>query len=242
MKFIKSLLGDKKGSATSDTRFDKLMDEPTEPVVEPASEQLPLQDTPTVTETPEASRTNIWDLDGDADDTAPTISAAPRSGQRVRNNRTRVIGFVDSGPEEPDPFSDTPLAPPLERVRYPVGWLIVTDGPGSGYCFALIAGMSQIGRGEDQAIRLDFGDNAISRNNHAAVVYDPNEKTFLLGHGGKANIVRLNGKPVISNETLKDGDEIHIGETKLELITLGKRTFDWMSGDDGEDLDDVAIA
>jgi len=242
MKFIKSLLGDKSGSATSDPRFEKLKDEPAEPIVQPEPEQLPLRDAESTDTAPDTARTNIWDLDGDSDADAPKISTAPQTGQRVRNNRTRVIGFVDSGPEEADPFSDSPLAPPLERVRYPVGWLIVTDGPGRGYCFALISGMSQIGRGEDQAVRLDFGDNAISRNNHAAVVYDPAEKSFLLGHGGKANIVRLNGKPVIANETLKDGDEIHIGETKLELITLGKRSFDWMNGDDGEDLDDVAIA
>lgn len=237
MKFIKSLLGDKRGSASSEPRF--IAEEPEEL---PQPEQLSLQESEPVQAAPETSRTNIWDLDDEGDASAPKISTAPTKGQPVRNNRTRVIGFVDSGPEEPDPFSDSPIAPPLERVRFPVGWLIVTDGPGRGYCFALISGMSQIGRGDDQAVRLDFGDNAISRNNHAAVVYDPAEKTFLLGHGGKANIVRLNGKPVIANETLKDGDEIHIGETKLELITLGKRTFDWMNGDDGEDLDDVAIA
>jgi len=102
--------------------------------------------------------------------------------------------------------------------------------------------MSQIGRGEDQAVPLDFGDMSISRNNHAAVVFDGASRTFMLGHGGKTNIVRLNDQPVISNESLTDGDKIKIGETTLQLKTLCGDDFDWSSTEDGEEREDVAIA
>jgi len=105
----------------------------------------------------------------------------------------------------------------------------------------LMAGMSQIGRGEDQAIQLDFGDNSISRTNHAAIVYDADTKEFLLGHGGKSNIVRLNDKPLISNETLKTGDVIRIGETVLRFVALCDKSFNWSDGTTEED-EDVAIA
>ena len=102
--------------------------------------------------------------------------------------------------------------------------------------------MSQIGRGEDQSVQLDFGDNSISRSNHAAIVYDPEEKEFTLGHGGKSNIVRLNDKPLISNETLKTGDTMRIGETVLRFVALCDENFNWDEKDaDGED-EDVAIA
>jgi pSer/pThr/pTyr-binding forkhead associated (FHA) protein len=101
--------------------------------------------------------------------------------------------------------------------------------------------MSQIGRGEDQAIQLDFGDNSISRSNHAAIVYDAGSKEFLLGHGGKSNIVRLNDKPVISNENLKTGDIIRIGDTALRFVALCDDTFNWSDGATEED-EDVAIA
>ena len=104
-----------------------------------------------------------------------------------------------------------------------------------------MAGMSQIGRGEDQAVQLDFGDNSISRTNHAAIVYDADSKEFLLGHGGKSNIVRLNDKPLISNEALKTGDVIRIGETVLRFVALCDDTFSWNDGASGED-EDVAIA
>jgi pSer/pThr/pTyr-binding forkhead associated (FHA) protein len=90
--------------------------------------------------------------------------------------------------------------------------------------------VSSIGRDETQAIQLDFGDTAISRQMHAAVAYDPETRGFFLGHGGKSNIVRLNGRPVLSTEDLKDGDVIRIGETTLKLVAFCGRNFDWADG------------
>lgn len=53
--------------------------------------------------------------------------------------------------------------------------------------------------------------------------------------------MRLNNKPVISNETLTSGDVIKIGETTLRFVALCDKTFSWSDGADGED-EDVAIA
>ena len=92
---------------------------------------------------------------------------------------------------------------------------------------ALHAGAAQIGRGEDQAISLDFGDTAISRANHAAVAYDSEMNAFYLGHGGKSNIVRLNNKPVLSTEEMRSGDEIRIGETTLRFVAFCGDGFTW---------------
>lgn len=190
---------------------------------------------------------NIWDLEDDDDDDveiapkpAPTSRAA---SARSRRNRTRLIGFENASAGPADAFEAAePTTAPTEKTLFPVGWMVVASGPGRGHTFALTPGMAQIGRAEDQAIQLDFGDTAISRNNHAAIVYDPETKSFYLGHGGKANIVRLNDKPVISNETLKDGDRIRIGETVLMLKTLVNENFDWVEDDkEGED-ENVAIA
>lgn len=196
---------------------------------------------------------NIWDLD----DAAPAKPAAPqpaepaqaadasaRQASRARRNRTRIIGFEKSSGDIVDLFEQQAEATPKNYVQYPVGWLLVVDGPGHGHCFSLFAGMAQIGRGEDQSIQLDFGDTAISRNNHAAIVFDPDEKKFVLGHGGKANIVRLNGKPVISNADIGEGDMIKIGDTTLQLKVLCGADFDWKTDTkpDEEDDEDVAIA
>ncbi|WP_296422852.1 FHA domain-containing protein [Yoonia sp.] len=198
---------------------------------------------------------NIWDMDDDGTSSelpeiAPELpsaspaaasAAASRSAARSRRTKTRLIGFEKSDGDVVDLFNDAPKAAPTQRVKFPVGWIVVIEGPGRGETFSLMTGMSQIGRGEDQAIQLDFGDNSISRTNHAAIVYDPESKEFLLGHGGKSNIVRLNKKPLISNEPIKTGDLIRIGETVLHFVALCDQTFSWTDGSTGED-EDVAIA
>jgi len=200
-------------------------------------------------ETAEAS-VNIWDMDVDAQQEEkgdvtiiPTSPENNRAKARGRRNRTRLIGFDKSDGDVVDLFDETPQAAASATVQFPVAWLLVVEGPGRGHSFPLVAGMSQIGRGEDQSVRLDFGDNAISRQNHAAIVYDPENRKFMLGHGGKANIVRLNDQPVISNEDLSDGDRIKIGDTLIQLKTMCGEDFDWSdtAGDD-EEREDVAIA
>lgn len=195
---------------------------------------------------------NIWDVEESAASTelpsaihdvspAAAAASAARSPARARRTKTRLIGFEKSDGDVVDLFTDSPKAPVTQRAKFPVGWIVVADGPGRGEAFSLVAGMSQIGRGEDQAIQLDFGDNSISRTGHAAIVYDPETKEFLLGHGGKSNIVRLNDKPLISNEVLKTGDVIRIGETVLRFVALCDQSFSWTNGETGED-EDVAIA
>lgn len=204
---------------------------------------------------PSAPAVNIWDMESDdgstaLPDTAPVLptpspavasAAAARSPARSRRTKTRLIGFEKSDGHVVDLFNDTPKVAATQRAKFPVGWIVVTEGPGRGESFALMAGMNSIGRGEDQAVQLDFGDNAISRSNHAAIVYDTDGKEFLLGHGGKSNIVRLNNKPVISNEAIKTGDVIRIGETVLRFVALCDKSFNWADGATGED-EDVAIA
>lgn len=205
----------------------------------------------------EAPAVNIWDMDDGGSTELPTeapalpsaspaaaATAAARSPARARRTKTRLIGFDKSDGDVVDIFNDVPkAAAPAKQSKFPVGWIVVADGPGRGESFALFAGMSQIGRGEDQQVQLDFGDNSISRTNHAAIVYDPENAEFTLGHGGKSNIVRLNDKPLISNETLKTGDVMRIGETVLRFVALCNEEFSWSeSNTDGEDDEDVAIA
>lgn len=144
--------------------------------------------------------------------------------------KTRLLGFGAGDPMGEDIFdSPAPETGAGAGPKFPVGWLVVADGPGRGASFALQDGAAQIGRGADQAISLDFGDTAISRANHAAVAYDSELNAFYLGHGGKTNIVRLNNKPVLSTEELRTGDEIRIGETTLRFVALCDDTFSWAS-------------
>lgn len=178
------------------------------------------------------------------DASAPPIDPLRKRRRPTNANKTRLMGFDTSDGRVVDLFGEDKTTTETGRFQYPVGMVMVTKGPGVGEAFAIKSGMSQIGRGEDQAIRLDFGDMAISRENHAAIVYDPKEHTFLLGHGGKSNIVRLNGKPVVTTSDLKDGAEIEIGETRLRFVALCSKKFNWdmAETEEGTDDDDVEIA
>jgi len=112
----------------------------------------------------------------------------------------------------------------------PVGWLAVVDGPGRGTTFELKEGVSTIGRGADQTVRLDLGDPSVSRDTHAAIAYHAAGRRFFVGHAGKANLVRLNGRPVLSTEPLSAGDTIRIGRTMLRFVPLCGPDFAWSDG------------
>lgn len=198
-----------------------------------------------------ATSVNIWDLEDEAPPSRRTTSpplpeVAP--GRPVRS-RTRVLGF-DSPPAadvvslfeaEDRPVVAKPVAA-QSYVMFPVGWLAVKSGPGQGSVFTLEQGVSQIGRGTDQTVALDFGDMTVSRQNHAAIAYDAQTHQFHIGHGGKANLVRLNGKPLLSTEPIIDGDVIQIGETTLVLKVLCTPAFNWSKAEAGGDGHDMAIA
>jgi FHA domain len=192
-------------------------------------------------------RRKIWEL---ADDVATEVererepepenfvnvapAVAGRAGRSAGRVKTRLLGFQASEPSPADLFAENgekPVSAPSSK--FPAGWIVVISGPGRGSCFSLHNGVSQIGRGEEQAIRLDFGDSSISRNNHAAVAYDDEQGKFFLGHGGKSNLVRLNGKPVLSTEEMSNGDQIRIGETTLKFVALCGEDFTW-AGSNGD--------
>ena len=190
----------------------------------------------------------IWDLEEEAPKAAEAAVAPPQ--RRPTRTKTRVLGF------EAQPAAVVPLfegaeglpiaaatpAPGKGYVMFPAGWLVVKDGPGKGASFALSQGVSQIGRGADQTVSLDYGDMAISRQNHAAIAYDCKTHEFHIGHGGKSNLVRLNGRPLLSTEPARDGDEIQIGETTLVLKVLCTPEFNWTSHEEEGDAHDMAIA
>ena len=161
-------------------------------------------------------------------ESAPTPAAAPATDRRARV-KTTFLGFeradthVQDMMESAEPVSKTETA----QETFPVGWLVVTAGPGRGASITLTEGLMQIGRNDDQAIQLDFGDTGISRENHAVIAYDPEDRKCYLGHGGKANLVRLNGKPVLSTIALTNGDLIRISETSIRFMSFCDDGFDW---------------
>jgi hypothetical protein len=227
MNFLKKLFGGTQAVA------------PVQPAPKPAP--IPVPETAIKVAEPPAEDTSIWDI-SEEDNAVIEAALTPPTKTRRRRNATRLLGFESSEDAVVDLFDQKASAAEQEKLQFPVGWVLVLEGEGRGHCFGLTAGLNQVGRGEENSIKLDFGDSSISRKNHFAVVYDDEERKFMLGHGGKSNIVRLNGKAVISNEDLADGDLIKVGSTVLQLKTLCGPDFDWSETEAEEGQVDVAIA
>ncbi len=207
--------------------LDDLDAAPPSPVA-PSAEPSHSMPTPVAAASPEAEPepSTVWDAETlpSAEASLPEVAAiVPRRTGRVK---TRLLGIDHASGPNVD-LTNREAAPAAETVRFPAGWLVVVAGPGRGASFALGQGMSQIGRGENQQVCLDFGDMAISREGHAVLAYDEETRSFYVGHGGKANIVRLNGRPLLSTEQIRHGDRIRVGETTLMLVALCGESFTW---------------
>ena len=113
-----------------------------------------------------------------------------------------------------------------------VGWLTVISGPGKGSFRPIFYGQNSLGRDPKQRIPLDFGDQRISRETHAFVVYDDVQRKFFIRDNGKSNLVRHNGNAVLTPTEINDRDQITIGETTLVFIALCNANFDWLAVDE----------
>lgn len=113
------------------------------------------------------------------------------------------------------------------------GWIVVVKGPGRGGFRPVFVGMNSVGRAPSQRICLDFGDETISREEHAFITYDDESRTFYLQHGGKSNLVRLGGAPVLQPTVLAPHAEFRIGNTTFRFFPCCGPDFNW--GDEVQD-------
>ena len=113
------------------------------------------------------------------------------------------------------------------EVEPVAGWVVVVSGPGRGGFRPVYVGMNSVGRDSGQRVCLNFGDETISREEHAFITYDEEQRCFFLQHGGKSNLVRLAGKPVLSPVDLQANALIRIGRTTLRFIPCCGPDFSW---------------
>ena len=152
--------------------------------------------------------------------------------------RTRLMGGHGQSPEGGGVRGATPtMAMGQPKTQYihgagvesdPVaGWVVVVKGPGRGNFCPVFVGMNSVGRDASQRVSLSFGDDSISREEHAFITYDEEQRCFYLQHGGKSNLVRLGAHPVLSPTELKPNDLIRIGRTTLLFVPCCGPDFSW---------------
>jgi hypothetical protein len=172
--------------------------------------------------------------------TEPRLPAAsdPSVGAGAVIGRSRLVGDHGGLPPAGTMAATTPgepLGQPKTRfirgadteADAVAGWLVVVKGPGRGGFRPIYVGMNSVGRDASQRISLGFGDDMISREEHAFIAYDEEDRRFYLQHGGKANLVRLGGRPVLAPTELAAYDLIRIGKTTLRFIPLCGENFSW---------------
>lgn len=106
------------------------------------------------------------------------------------------------------------------------GWLVCIDGPEKGHDYRLHDEYNYIGRSAKMDVAIQ-GDPTVSRENHAIIAYDSQERLFYFAPVSGASIVRHNGKAVLGNVELKNGDRIQVGKGTFMFVPLCGENFQW---------------
>lgn len=123
-----------------------------------------------------------------------------------------------------------------EKSAPVVGWLVCTEGVNKGTDYRLHQGRNFVGRSSEMDVCI-LGDNTVSRNSHAIVVYDPRSNVYLAQPGSSKELFYVNDKLVLNPIELKAMDQLSIGDTKLMFVPLCSEKFPLVKRNKGNRCD-----
>ncbi len=133
----------------------------------------------------------------------------------MSGNETRIVRPGVSGSGEALDDISTQLI--RDKSNAVVAKLTITGGPGAGNAVSIFSGTNQIGRGDDMRVQINFGDDTISRQQHAVITYDAKNLEVRIYDGGRPGGLWVNGERVTADAQVRLGDLIKLGETTLRL-------------------------
>jgi pSer/pThr/pTyr-binding forkhead associated (FHA) protein len=133
----------------------------------------------------------------------------------MSGNETKIKRHGETGSGEALDDISTQLI--RDKSNQIVGKLTVVEGAGSGKSVNIYTGTNQIGRGDDMRVQINFGDDTISRQQHAVITFDAKNLEVRIYDGGKPGGLWVNGSRVTADQAVKFGDLIKLGETTLKL-------------------------
>jgi hypothetical protein len=141
------------------------------------------------------------------------------SGKDTGGDRTEIVRHVKvvEADRMAGDMDDLPTHFITSKSQEPVARLVVVGGPGAGNGRSVFAGTNSIGREASNRIPLDFGDDTISRKQHAVIVVDPMTGEMDIRDGGKVNPIVVNGTVITGKAPVKIGDTVELGTTTLLL-------------------------
>ena len=131
--------------------------------------------------------------------------------QPPKPGATRRVGGVEAAGAKNDPV---------------VGWLVCLAGPDRGRDYRLHAEKNFIGRSPLMDVCV-AGDESVSRERQALVIFDPKKQVFWAVPGDAAGLVYLNGDIVNSPTEMQQDDVLEMGQTKLVLIPFCGEKYSW---------------
>jgi hypothetical protein len=163
-------------------------------------------------------------ISGENNAPASLAGAAASGGPQVAQPRGIV---ADSGHTRILGYSSSPQAETLKTDPV-VAWLVILDGPGKGNFRPIFRGSNTIGRSANQRVPIDFGDDTISSEKQAFLVYDERKRQYqLVPNLERPNLVYLNDSALTGNADLKSHDKVTMGSTTLLFVPLCGADFDW---------------
>jgi len=115
----------------------------------------------------------------------------------------------------------------IKENELTAGWIVISSQKGRGSSYTLTYGMNTLGRSHSNHIALENGDNAISREKHATIIYDFENCVFYIQHNDGKYLTYLNGALVSGLTELKERDRIKIGHTEFIFMPLCSESFSW---------------
>jgi len=154
--------------------------------------------------------------------------ASTAGDHQERPNSNPTIGDY-----EPSDFEGATIGyyqtPEGENFAPIVGWLVCTEGPNKGRDYRICARSNSnfISRVPGKNISIVIsGDDSISRDQHAEILYDQDDNTFSLIRK-VSPAVKVNDKKVKVSEDLKAYDEITLGTSKFRFVPYCNGEIKW---------------
>jgi hypothetical protein len=160
---------------------------------------------------------------------AAADAGEPRGGGAPAAVDVKAPGGARAGAAAPADEGKTKAIAPgkqAEGIDPVVGWLVCIEGADRGRDFRIRSQKNFVGRSQNMDIAIP-GDDTISRQNHAVISYNPKNRQFKIHSGEARGLVYLNGEEVDNSSSLKAGDRIELGKTKLMFVPLCTDAFNW---------------
>jgi len=107
-----------------------------------------------------------------------------------------------------------------------VGWIVCVKGEYFGESFKIKAGQNHIGRSAGMDICLQ-DELTVSRQNHAAIIFDPDSCSFFLIPGQSNGLTYLNNQVLLMPSQLTSYSEIRVGNASFVFVPLVSDHFNW---------------